>query len=301
MVDAAPAVARRRARRALEGLSVGDAFGERFFARRRAVALRVVPEPVAGESWQWTDDTAMALAIWEELVEHGEIGEDRLAQRFARGHAAEPWRGYGGSAHRILDAIGEGIPWRIAAQAPHGGQGSKGNGSAMRVAPLGAYFAHDLEVACAAARPTHAHRDGQAGAVAIAVAAALAARRRAGLAVPTGADFIGAVWELTPVSRTRDGIDLAARTPANTPVAAVAARLGNGARVLCEDTVPFCLWVVAHRGDDYEAALWDTVAVFGDMDTNCAIVGGVLAAGGAEIPASWRVWREPLPIDPLDG
>jgi ADP-ribosylglycohydrolase len=55
-----------------------------------------------------------------------------------------------------------------------------GNGSAMRVALLGAYFADDeerlVDEAVRSAVVTHAHRDGQAGAVAIAVAAGWAVR-----------------------------------------------------------------------------------------------------------------------------
>ena len=52
----------------------------------------------------------------------------------------------------------------------------------MRVAPLGAYFADDLEMvraqAVLAAEVTHAHPEGIAGAVAVALAAAWACRLR---------------------------------------------------------------------------------------------------------------------------
>lgn len=48
------------------------------------------------------------------------------------------------------------------------GQGSYGNGAAMRVAPLGAYFADDLALATQQARlsaeVTHAHAEGLIGA-----------------------------------------------------------------------------------------------------------------------------------------
>ena len=54
-----------RARRSLEGLSVGDAFGELFF--------RIPPakQSLAGlpaEPWRWTDDTHMALSIIARLA-----------------------------------------------------------------------------------------------------------------------------------------------------------------------------------------------------------------------------------------
>jgi ADP-ribosylglycohydrolase len=287
-----------RARQSLDGLSVGDAFGEGFVARREAIGRR---QPSPAVPWRWTDDTAMALSIVDELAVRGDIDADALAKRFADRYVAESWRGYGGTAHGILTALADGIPWRVAAQAPFGGQGSKGNGSAMRIAPLGAYFsgAGDVERLIAAARrsalPTHLHRDGEAGAVAIAVAAALAARMGAGEVARDGAALLAAAYEQTPTSLTRDGIDLAMRVPLTAPVAAAAAKLGNGSRVLCDDTVPLCIWLAARHLDDFAEAMWQTVSVLGDMDTNCAIVGGIVAASGAPIPATWLASRETLP------
>ncbi len=49
------------------------------------------------------------------------------------------------------------------AASPERGEGSLGNGGAMRVAPVGGYFADDLAAviakACASAEVTHAQRD----------------------------------------------------------------------------------------------------------------------------------------------
>ena len=53
-----------RARVALEGLSVGDAFGGRFF--NAPTGDRLIPPP----PWQYSDDTEMAVAI----VEPGRVG-----------------------------------------------------------------------------------------------------------------------------------------------------------------------------------------------------------------------------------
>ena len=41
--------------------------------------------------------------------------------------------------------INGGQPWREASQSQFAGQGSFGNGAAMRMAPLGAYFADSIE------------------------------------------------------------------------------------------------------------------------------------------------------------
>ena len=71
--------------------------------------------------------------------------------------------------------------------------------------------------------------------------------------------------------------------------------LGSGGRVSAQDTVPFTLWCASLHPDDYEAALWTTVAGFGDRDTTCAIVGGIVAAG-AGVSSAWLAAREPLPM-----
>jgi len=291
-----PTACLARARRSLDGLSVGDAFGESFMKRLGDIAARrLSPHPM----WRWTDDTAMALAIVDELAARGDVDEDALAERFATRYGLEQWRGYGGTAHEILSAVVAGTPWKLAAGAPFGGTGSKGNGSAMRAAPLGAYFAHDLDAAIAAARrsarPTHLHPEGAAGAIAVAVAAATVARMAVGLAPRDGRALLTTTIEHTPAGVTREGLIRAAALSLDTDPVVAGARLGNGALVLCEDTVPYCLWAAARHLDDYEAALWTTLTGLGDVDTTCAIVGGILAAGDAVIPPIWLARREPLP------
>jgi ADP-ribosylglycohydrolase len=72
--------------------------------------------------------------------------------------------------------------------------------------------------------------------------------------------------------------------------------LGNGARVLAHDTVPFCVWAAARHLTDSERAVRTCVAVGGDIDTTAAITGIVAAHTGADgIPPAWRDAREPLP------
>jgi ADP-ribosylglycohydrolase len=47
---------------------------------------------------------------------------------------------------------------------------------------------------------------------------------------------------------------------------------------------------------DFEGALWTTVSGFGDRDTTCAIVGGIvsLAVGRGALPSEWLAARESL-------
>lgn len=280
-----------RALLSLIGLSVGDAFGEQFFGRDwSAIERRQLPPG----PWRWTDDTHMALSIVEHLIDRGEIVPDQLARLFAHRFDRDPDRGYGAGAVRLLVRLGEGMDWREVSQGLFNG-GSYGNGAAMRAAPIGGYFWGDPERAAAEARKsaeiTHAHPEGQAGAMAVAAAAALSLMRPA----LSGPEYWRAVLEHVPAGRTREGVAEATKIgPEDHPRAASV--LGTGQQLAAFDTVPFCLWVVANHGFEYELALWTTVAGRGDLDTTCAIVGGIVALA-AEVPADWVDRREPLPDD----
>ena len=288
---------RARARRALEGLSVGDAFGERFFGPSETVIPRIEARTLAAPPWRYTDDTEMALSIVEELEERGGVDADALAVRFAR--RMDPSRGYGAGVFEILSGVREGRPWRMLSRNAFRGMGSFGNGAAMRVAPIGGFFADDLRrvtrEAEASAEVTHAHAEGVAGAIAVAVAAALCARSSG----PSAREFLVSVLEQVPRGYTRDGIQEALALPEGCHPLDAAKALGNGAGVTAPDTVPFCLWIVAHHlTTSWEDALWATVRALGDRDTTCAIVGGVLALrpGPDGVPDAWRASREPLPL-----
>jgi ADP-ribosylglycohydrolase len=239
----------------------------------------------------------MALSVVETLARHGRIDQDALAHSF--GARFERGRGYGAAMYELLPQLRAGVPWRAAARSLFGGQGSYGNGGAMRIAPLGAYFADDLpaaaEQAALAAEVTHAHPEAVAGAVAVAVAAALTWQTRADPGV-RGAVFLDQVLQWVPASVVRERIAQVRGFAADAPVWDVVRAVGNGSGVTAQNTVAFCLWCAAHSLDDYVAALWRTADGLGDIDTNCAIVGGIVAArvGVAGIPADWLARREPL-------
>jgi len=287
-----------RALVSLEGLSVGDAFGERFFGPREVVQPLVEQRVVPRAPWGYTDDTEMALSIVQVLEDHGRVDQSALARLFATRYRRDRNRGYGGTAHDILQKLGLGLPWRGVSAEVFDGQGSMGNGGAMRVAPLGAYFAGDLtrvvSEARASAEVTHMHPEGQAGAIAIAVAAAWACQWPE--AHGSARQLFDAVLDATPAGATRQGLEKARAWRLDASPASAARELGSGQKVISEDTVPFAVWCAARHLDSYEEALWSTVAGFGDRDTTCAIVGGIVAlsAGGASIPATWRAARELL-------
>ena len=282
-----------RARLSLLGLALGDALGSQFFVpgNRDHLSSRSLPPA----PWQWTDDTEMACSVYLTLAIHRTIDQDTLAASFARRHDFD--RGYGPATNRLLRLVRDGGDWRTLAAGLFDGAGSWGNGAAMRIAPLGAFLAGNpaeaARQAALSATVTHAHPEAIAGAIAVAVAAALAASGP----LPPG-PFIDQVLEHVPAGKVRDGIREARRLLTVSDPETVAYFLGNGRQVTAHDTVPFTIWAAARHGTSYEQAIWTTAAAGGDIDTTCAIVGGITAAdldGASDLPGAWLRATEPLP------
>ncbi len=239
----------------------------------------------------------MALSIYKVLREQGTIDQDALAQSFARRY--HPMRGYGMAMHGLLARIREGANWAQEAGSLFGGQGSFGNGAAMRVAPVGGYFADEVEQAAEQARlaatVTHTHPEAAAGAMAVAVGAAYAWQACQAGDRPTRRDLIDRVLSHIPESTVRQKLHQARDLDAS--LQEVVSVLGNGSRVTSQDTVPFVLWSAGEHLHDYEEAIWRTAAAGGDVDTTCAMVGAIIAmyVGESGLPAGWVQRREPLP------
>ncbi|MEU9381647.1 ADP-ribosylglycohydrolase family protein [Streptomyces sp. NPDC048279] len=282
-----------RALASLRGLATGDALGSQFFVPVNYPLLQRRELPPG--TWQWTDDTEMACSVVAVLAAHHRIDQDALAHSFAAHHDFD--RGYGPAVNRLLRLVREGGDWRELAAALFDGRGSWGNGAAMRIAPLGAWYADDPEQAThqaeISAYPTHQHREAVVGAMAVAAAAALVA---APGGRPTPEALLDGVVALVPRSAVGQGLRRARDMLDYEDAGTVAAVLGCGRRTSAHDTVPFALWSAARALADYETAFWATARVGGDVDTTCAIVGGVLAAGTAGAPpAAWTERTEALP------
>jgi ADP-ribosylglycohydrolase len=289
-----------RARECLEGLSVGDAVGESLsyqsYRCRELTDFSVLRQG----SLRYTDDTEMALAIYETLERLGGIDEDVLAWAYSSRYRSDPDRGYGKMARHILQQICNGSPWRDVSKNAFGG-GSFGNGAAMRVAPIGAYFSDDLGVvpamAAKSAHVTHFHPEGIAGAIAVAVAAAVASLYKGKESEVAAKAIWEAVMDYTPESKVRVRLAIS-RGFSGVSTMEVAREVGNGSEISAQDTVPFCVWSACNSLACYEEAILSTLEVGGDCDTNCAIVGGIVSAfSGLEgIPVDWLTAREPLKI-----
>lgn len=296
----------KRARLSLEGLNIGDCFGETFFVgfsrfRDKASSVEdlIAKRELAITDWFWTDDSNMAFSIYNTLKTFGEIDQYYLAQSFADRY--EVGRGYGPSMHGQLQKLRQGADWKTTASSVFEGQGSWGNGSAMRVSPLGAYFADDLKQLCEEAEKsavvTHKHEEAIVGAIAVAVATALAWKFKQENIRPKRQEFIESILPYLSQSEVKKGVMLAQNINDSTSTIHAAEMLGSGYKVSCPDTVPFCLYCAGEYLDNYEEALWQTVSGLGDRDTTCAIVGGIVAmySGLGSIPQTWLKKREQIP------
>jgi ADP-ribosylglycohydrolase len=201
-----------------------------------------------------------------------------------------------------------------SAAAAFGGQGSRGNGAAMRVVPLGAYRPDRPRLAAQEAirstEVTHAHPEGVAGAVLVAVAAAHAAAARLNGTRPPAAAPLDRLRPYLIDGPVQRGVARAKRLIGRS-VDEAACEPGNGSRVTAQDLAgsPLKTPCRSRCGPprpylaDYPAAVTACVQAGGDVDTTAAIVGGIVAAytgigdrpDTAGVPPAWIQGREPLP------
>ena len=157
------------------GTFVGDALGMPVEGWSHAAIknrLSLVREMLPGRfpPGFYTDDTEMMISILECLVERGGFDPAFTASRFLTNF--HPERGYGGRIYGLMERLRNGEDWNNV------GTDSFGNGSAMRIAPIGFFYFDSIEELKAAAllssRITHTHSEALAGAVAQAGAVAKA-------------------------------------------------------------------------------------------------------------------------------
>lgn len=195
----------------------------------------------------FTDDTVLTIAnaIWlleDETHSHERLGSimHNMCQRYE-------WRGYGGRFAQ----------W-IASKDPRP-YNSFGNGSAMRVSPVG-YYAKTLDEALALAKVsaevTHNHPEGIKGAQATAAAIFLA---RQGKKKQEIRDYVEKTFAYD-LSRTLDEI-----------------RPTFTFDETCQHTVPEAITCFM-EGKDYEDVVRLSVALAGDADTIAAIAGSISSA-----------------------
>ncbi|MEV6712600.1 ADP-ribosylglycohydrolase family protein [Lentzea sp. NPDC051208] len=277
----------------LAGGALGDALGAPFEGQSAVAAAELTEHEKSGTRLTHTDDTALALVLARHLADRRDergVDGDMLALELAQAWKAEPWRGYGSGAQHVLGLIEAGVPWSRAARATFGGQGSYGNGAAMRVAPVALVATslhHAAELGRRSAEVTHAHEDGQLGAACLAGAAYLALHSTPGRRL----DVARLLQDLGRVVRSRSWhqkFDRIGELIRHEVAPGHAARaLGNDVSAL--GSVPLALLAFLGRCDEAAETIRYAVLAGGDTDTIASMAGALVGArnGAAAFPESW--------------
>jgi poly(ADP-ribose) glycohydrolase ARH3 len=272
------------------GSALGDAIGEIAFRWPDEADVR--SEVARKRTLIYTDDTTMAIGLAESITRVGDIDPQHLGDTFRANFWRETWRGYASGPPTIFTLVGErGISYVEAAASLFGGQGSFGNGAAMRVAPVGLFFydAPDLyEKARLSASVTHAHPIGVDGAAVLAWAVAQAVKLDPREPFP----FEDFAQGLADFARTREMQDKIAllRTLIAEDVLPQDAASRLGRTLAMHESLPFALYAFLHHPRSYEECLLCAILNGGDRDTlgamACAVSGAYL--GVEAIPQAWR-------------
>jgi ADP-ribosylglycohydrolase len=274
----------------LFGIALGDALGwpaepltlEQIRANFGPQGIQELPEPAL-----FTDDTQMTLAVAEALIDAGDQDLEGLmaavSRRFVQWlHNPESYRAPGASCLYGASQLNYGVPWREA-----GKPGSKGCGAAMRVAPIGYLYQHDLprlrEVAAATALTTHRHPAAEVGAVAAAYLVKLALDR-----VPS-ADFVQLLKNeiqglVADVDQAWGRLEQAFQM---TDLTTALFHIGGG--WVAEEAVLGALFCFLRHPRDYLAAVRLAANTSGDSDSLAALTGGISGAylGIEALPPAW--------------
>ena len=279
-----------RALGAMLGLAVGDALGTTLEFAPRDTRPRLTDMTGGGPfhlaPGEWTDDTAMALALMDSLIAHPRLDERDLMDRFVAWHQ----RGTYSCTGRCFDI---GITTRAAlahykrSGNPLAGSAdpmSAGNGSLMRLAPVAIRHWNDSQtlrdVAARQSRTTHAAPAALDACIGFAqiLADAIAGSARSQVLRCRSSELTAAIAPILVGSwrsRHRDAI----------------ASTGYVAHSL-----QAALWCVGRTGS-FEDAVLLAANLGEDADTTAAITGQLAGAlyGASAIPAQWRqrlAWSE---------
>ena len=271
------------------GSALGDAIGELAFFHPHKETLCAYLEKL--ETYRYTDDTAMSIGIAESIAKGGFLDEKGLGEIFRANFKREPWRGYASGPPTVFSMVEElGITHVEAAQRLFGGSGSFGNGSAMRVVPVGLVF-HDspdlYEMARVSAVVTHAHPLGIDGAAVQSKAVALAVQHDPEDTFPSDA-FVQDLLGFARTPQMRDKIrEVGDLISSRADPSVAAQRLGR--TVAVHKSQPFALYSFLRHLKSFEDCLFCAILNGGDRDTlgamACAISGAYL--GVKAIPNSW--------------
>jgi ADP-ribosyl-[dinitrogen reductase] hydrolase len=263
----------------LMGLAMGDALGMPFEGMdARAIRARYgrvteflpAHELAAG---QYTDDTKMMLCIAESIEERGCVYPEDVARRFVGWFDSGDLRGIGATCLEAILNLKSGVTWRESGSR---GRWAAGNGTAMRIAPVGLMDCHDLERLREDCRSTsvitHNNPEAVAGATAVAYAIArlVTDNLDEGRLLADTAHFVGDSEVARKLVEAQDLLSI------NTPTAEALEVLGTSGYVV--ETVASALYCFLKAPADFTSTVSSAVLGGGDTDTTAAVAGAI---GGA--------------------
>ena len=280
------------------GCLVGGAIGDGLGACRegRAMVRKEDIEPLAEKMKEliYTDDTHMTIGVAESLVERKGFDGEHMAQTFLGNYECEPWRGYGPGPPMIFRMIKSGEPWGGAASKLYQG-GSFGNGSAMRVAPVGLLYFNSpaklREIAYESSSITHSHELGKEGAAIQAYAVALALNASPEEEIDRQV-FILKLQQFARSQIYKGKIVSIKELLGEQDRTKVVAVLGNG--IEAPMSVPTAIYSFLNHPKSYKDSVIYAISLGGDTDTIASMTGAISGAylGIEAIPQKWRAKLE---------
>lgn len=293
-MDTSPEERRVRARGCLLAAACGDGMGAPFEVRGRSVDEDAVAAWLeSAEALRVTDDTVMMETLARHLTDTvgrgHEMNQDALMDGFLKSWRDDPHRGYGAGTRRLLGQVDQGMLWREARSSTFGGQGSYGNGAAMRVAPAGLLpwpLSEIVALAHRTAEVTHTHRLGSQGAVAQAVAVALALASDPATRLDRD-EFLNRVGAQVNAHAYLAQLERLRFLPATATPGEAAQRIGNNSTAMA--AVPAALAAFLRHPDDPAATIRFAVLIGGDTDTIATMAGALAGArcGEGALPSAW--------------
>jgi poly(ADP-ribose) glycohydrolase ARH3 len=278
---------------ALIGTAIGDALGASLEGWHTLPESEVQALADKRRLLVYTDDTHMAIGVAESLIAEAGFDGEHMAHTFIRNYDREPFRGYGPGPPRIFRMIKGGEAWNQASEKLYRG-GSYGNGSAMRIAPIGVLFHDDplrlKEVARQSSQITHAHELGKQGAALQAYAVALATAATPS-SPPDSAGFLRKLGDFIEHEVYRQKLGAIEELMGEHDKATVVSALGHGIEAF--NSVPTAIYSFLTHPQSFAGAVVYAVSLGGDSDTIGAMTGAISGAylGIGAVP---RMWKEKL-------
>lgn len=278
----------------LIGAAIGDGLGAWREGRRIAEKEDIASLAERVEELAYTDDTHMTIGVVESLIQSRGFDGEHMAQTFIKNYETEPWRGYGPGPPRVFRMIKSGEPWDSAASKIYRG-GSFGNGSAMRVAPVGLLYSNNpaklREIAYKSSSITHSHELGKEGAALQAYAVALALNTPSGEEIDREA-FLLKLQNFAQTQLYKEKIANTKELLGEQDRARVVAVLGNGIEAL--NSVPTAIYCFLKQPKSYKDSVIYAISLGGDTDTIASMAGAISGAylGIEAIPQEWRLKLE---------